>query len=251
MESVMRILLTNDDGFDAQGLRTLFEVFSGYHETYVIAPDRERSACSNQFTIRTPITVTRRSEREYSINGYPADCVSIGLNTDLVPDIDLVVSGINHGPNLGDDVFFSGTVGGARTAVIFGRPGIALSMDCYHRTSRYFSDAAEFTIGLIREIEERGTYPYFLNINYPDLPRSGIEGVKYVFTGKRYYRDRYDVVEKGDGIMDLHLSGEIESLYCDGCDMAALRQGYIAVTPLSIDSTDYAYLQNVKTGVTG
>jgi len=246
----MRILLTNDDGIDAQGLRDLFDVFSRYHDTYIIAPDRERSACSNQFTIRTAIRVERRSEREYAIDGYPADCVSIGLNTDLVPDIDLVVSGINHGPNLGDDVFFSGTVGGARTAVIFGRSAIALSMDCYHRTSGYFREAAEFTIGFIREQDEAGIYPYFFNINYPDMPRSQVEGVRYAFTGKRYYRDRYDMVERGDGALDLHLSGEIESMYCDGCDMSALRHGYIAITPLSIDSTDYSFLDKMKTGVT-
>ncbi len=239
----MRILLTNDDGIEAEGLRVLFDVFSRYHDTYVIAPDRERSACSNKFTIRSGITVKSRSDREFSISGYPADCVSIGLNTDLVPDIDLVVSGINHGPNLGDDVFFSGTVGGARTACIFGKPGIALSMDCYHRTSRYFADLAEFTIGFIRDLEDGGAHRYFFNINYPDIPSSQVNGVRYTFMGKRYYRDTYSRNIMPDGNINLHLAGEIESLYCEGCDLAVLRDGFISVTPLSIDATDYRFLE--------
>ena len=239
----MRVLLTNDDGIDAGGLRSLFDVFSRYHDTYVIAPDRERSACSNQFTIREDLVVTRLSEREFSTSGYPADCVSLGLNTDLVPEIDLVVSGINHGPNLGDDVFFSGTIGGARTAFIFGKPGIALSMDCYHRSSKHFSEMAEFTIGFIRELEEAGEKQFLFNINYPDLPSSEIHGVRYTFMGKRYYRDRYSREVLPDGRMILRLAGEIESLYCEGCDMAVLRDGYISITPLTIDATDYRYLQ--------
>ncbi len=239
----MRVLLTNDDGINADGLRGLFDVFSRYHDTYVIAPDRERSACSNQFTVRDDLIVTRHTEREFSISGYPADCVSLALNTDLVPQIDLVVSGINHGPNLGDDVFFSGTVGGARTAFIFGRPAIALSMDCYHRSSKYFGEMAEFTIRFIRELGETGQNHYLFNINYPDKPGDEIKGVRYTFTGKRYYRDRYITEELPDGRMSMKLSGEIESLYCDGCDMSVLRQGYISITPLTIDSTDYRYLQ--------
>src|SRR5208337_1483348 len=133
----MRILLTNDDGVNAEGILTLFRVLSQFHDTYIIAPDRERSACSNIFTMREEVKVQRIDRNIFSINGYPADCVSLGLHSDLIPGIDLVISGINHGPNLGDDIHFSGTVAGARTAFIFGKPAIAVSIDSFHAPSPY------------------------------------------------------------------------------------------------------------------
>ena len=147
----MKILFTNDDGITAEGLIILERIFSKYHETYIIAPDRERSACSNIFTVRDELTVTKISDRVFSVNGYPADCVSLALHSDLIPEIDLVISGINHGPNLGDDVHFSGTVAGARTAYIFGKPGIAFSIDSFHKASPNMPEASEFLAEYIKD----------------------------------------------------------------------------------------------------
>ena len=233
----MKILITNDDGIDAEGLIILERVLSKYHETYVIAPDRERSACSNIFTMRSELTVTRISNNSFSVNGYPADCVSIALHSDLIPEIDLVISGINHGPNLGDDVHFSGTVAGARTAYIFGKPGIAFSIDSFHKASQNMPEASEFLADFIK------TYPVapdtFLNINYPDIPFSSISGIEYTFLSKRYYRDTYIKRETGSKEIMVSLNGYIDTDSVEGSDDYAIKRGFISVTPMTIDSTDY------------
>jgi len=140
----MKILLTNDDGIHAEGLQILKQILSQEHEVYIIAPDIERSACSNIFTMRNELLLTRIGDNSYSVSGYPADCVSIAIHSDIIPEIDLVISGINHGPNLGDDIHFSGTVAGARTAIIFGKPAIAVSLDSYHAPSPFLEEAACF-----------------------------------------------------------------------------------------------------------
>ncbi len=240
----MKILLTNDDGIDAEGLDSLYRILSQQHDVYVIAPDRERSACSNMFTIRTEIGIKQVDSRRYAISGYPADCVSIALHGDIVPDVDLVISGINHGPNIGDDVFFSGTVGGARTAFIFGKSAIAFSVDSFHRASDYFDEASEF---VMKFIEEKKDEPgYFFNINYPDIPQAEIKGVKYTFTGRRIYRDYYKKEVSADDDMTLKLVGEVESVPVEGSDVTEMEKGYISVTPLSLDCTDFEYLNKMK-----
>ncbi len=233
----MKILITNDDGISAQGLVILNRILSKYHETYVIAPDRERSACSNIFTMRDELIVTKTGERSYSVNGYPADCVSLGIHSDLIPEVDLVISGINHGPNLGDDIHFSGTVAGARTAFIFGKPGIAFSIDSFHRASPNMAEASEFLADYLKK--NPVTKDMFLNINYPDIPFSEISGVKHTFLSKRYYRDTYIKRESGPGEFIVSLSGSIDTEYREGSDDDAIKRGYISVTPMTIDSTDY------------
>ena len=136
----MKILLTNDDGFSAAGINILFDILSETHNVYMVAPLREKSACSNAITVRDSIPLRKLAPGTFAADAFTADCVNIGINGDILPDIDLVISGINHGPNLGDDIHFSGTVAGARSAVIFGKPGIAVSLDCYDQ-SDYFGDA--------------------------------------------------------------------------------------------------------------
>ncbi len=233
----MKILLTNDDGINAEGIIILGEVLSKYHEIFIIAPDRERSACSNIFTMREELALTKIRDKTFSVNGYPADCVSLGIHSDIIPEIDLVISGINHGPNLGDDVHFSGTVAGARTAFIFGKPGIAFSIDSFHRASLYMPEASEF---ILRFIAENPVSPEtFLNINYPDIPFSKISGIKYTFLSKRYYKDSYIKRETGSNQTMVSLYGTIDTEYKEGSDDYALQNGYISVTPMTTDSTDY------------
>ncbi len=241
----MKILLTNDDGINADGLIELNNVLSKYHETYIIAPDRERSACSNIFTIRDEIEVKKIDERTFSISGYPADCVSIALHSDIVPDVDLVISGINHGPNLGDDVHFSGTVAGARTAYIFGKPAIAFSINSFHKPSDFFVEASEFINNFINNHKFENNF--FYNINYPDISSDKICGIKYTHLSKRYYRDSYHkkVLENGEGF-GVTLQGEIETEKSAGSDSAEMERGFISVTPLAIDSTDYTLLKAMQ-----
>ena len=240
----MKILLTNDDGYNAEGITALYNVLSQKHETYIIAPDRERSACSNIFTVRDRVEVNRIDEKIFSISGYPADCVSIGLHSDIIPEVDLVISGINHGPNLGDDIHFSGTVAGARTAYIFGKPGIAFSIDSGHRPSQYFHEASEFLLDYIdTKITEKF---FFYNINYPELSREQIKGIRYTFLSRRYYKDSYKKDNTGDtNIFGVSLVGQIDSEIKPGCDSGEMADGFISITPLSIDSTDYKSLEEL------
>ena len=189
----MKILLTNDDGIQAEGIKALYNAFSTSHDVYLIAPESEKSACSNAITVRSQISIKKVAENQFSVSGYPADCVIIGLSGDFIPEVDLIISGINHGPNVGDDLIFSGTVAGARTASIFGKAAIAISIDSYHRESVYFNEASEFLLGFVDDIsdhimnqanrivsEAEGTAPspLFYNINYPDLPLESDKGQK-------------------------------------------------------------------------
>ncbi len=241
----MNILLTNDDGYFSEGIITLNQVLSEKHNTYIIAPDTQKSACSCAITVRSSISVQTISESIYSVDGFPADCVNIGLNGDLVPNIDLVISGINHGPNLGDDIHFSGTVAGARTAFVFGVSGIAISMDCLS-TSDYFADAALFVSNFV-EMQRNGyRAPYFFNINYPDRPAHEIHGIRYTNLGKREYRDSYTIVHHREGEMTLQLNGAIDSVDNHGSDITELRKGFITITPLTLDATDYNYLERLQ-----
>ncbi len=243
----MKLLLTNDDGIEAEGLNRLYEVLSKHHQVVVIAPDREKSACSNAFTINKKIIVEKKSENRFAVSGYPSDCVSIALHSTICFDPDIIISGINHGPNMGDDLFFSGTVAGARTGYIFGKPSIALSLNSYHKPSRFFNDASEFLVEFINDFSEPLlNEKLFFNINYPELPRDKISGMKYVFAGKRVYKDKYeiDIIEKNRYSMEL--TGEIGSIVINESDITELEKGYITVTPLNIDCTDYQLLDKLK-----
>lgn len=241
----MKILLTNDDGIHAEGLGALFTVLSHYHEVYALAPDREQSGCSNSFTIRHRIAIKKVADRRFSVAGFPADCVILGINGSIIPQPDLVISGINHGPNLGYDVYFSGTVAGARTAGIMGKPAIAVSIDSYHRPSLYFIDCAESIAGMIDAIASDGRElslpPLLLNVNYPDLPRERIKGIVRTQAGRRVYTNGRGATLSSDEGDEIDMIGEIESEFHEGSDIGELAKGYVTVTPLSIDPTDHSY----------
>jgi len=241
----MRILLTNDDGIEAEGLQLLGEALSEEHDVYIIAPDQERSACSNIFTMREEVRVSKRGEKSFSISGYPADCVSLGIHSDLIPEIDLVISGINHGPNLGDDIHFSGTVAGARTAFIFGKPALAVSIDSFHAASPFLIETGNFINNFIKtETIPKNVY---LNINYPNLPYAEIKGVKYTNLSKRIYKDRYVKSETDDpDQFGMKLYGIIETENSPWNDSYALEKSYISITPMTIDSTDYNFLNKIQ-----
>ncbi|HPJ39466.1 MAG TPA: 5'/3'-nucleotidase SurE [Spirochaetota bacterium] len=240
----MRILLTNDDGVSAAGINILFDILSESHDVYMVAPLHERSACSNAITVRTTIPLREIARGKFAADAFTADCVNIGINGDILPDVDLVISGINHGPNLGDDIHFSGTVAGARSAVIFGKPGIAISLDCFEE-SDYFADAGNFLLSFIdNNIHDITTHRMFFNINYPDIPHDEIKGTKYTTLGRRSYCDTFRVTEGTDSTMLLEMEGTIQSDMSSGTDTCELRNGYISITPLLLDCTDKNYLQS-------
>ena len=147
----MHILLTNDDGIYAGGINLLYKYLSQKHDVYVIAPNEEKSGCSNAITMKSELKIETLSENKFAVNGFTADCVNIGLKGNLIPKVELVISGINHGPNCGDDVYFSGTVAGARVGHIYGISSIAISLDSYNESTN-LSDASEFLLNYIDNI---------------------------------------------------------------------------------------------------
>ena len=261
MKSKLNILLTNDDGIHSEGINSLFAALSRNHAVYMIAPDSERSACSNAITVRSPLKIKRVADNRFSISGFPADCVIVGLSGNLIPDVDLIISGINHGPNVGDDLIFSGTVAGARTGYIFGKAAIAVSINAYHRASRYLDDASEFIRGFVEDllpvirgasstVNTAGNMPLtprpFFNINYPDLPVADIKGKKYTHVGRRMYRDSFKETVLDSGEAMVQMGGYIESIFDEGSDTTELENGYISITPLMTDSTDYDLLKKIS-----
>ena len=241
----MNILLTNDDGIFAQGINSLYQVLSKNHAVYMIAPKEEKSGCSSAITLREPLKVENISRNKFAVSGFPVDCVNIGLNGNIIPKTDLVISGINNGPNLGDDVYFSGTVAGARAAFIFGISGISISIDC-NGNSDYFYDAAEFLLDFIDNLKELAEESVVcFNINYPDISRDKINGVKYTFLGRREYNDMYKVLHQSDYHMSLQLHGTITSDENAGSDITEVEKGHISITPITLDSTDYVFLKKL------
>jgi len=256
----MNILLTNDDGIHAEGINSLYKVLSRDHTVYVIAPEFEQSACSNAITVRSHLSIKKIAKNRFSVSGFPADCVIIGLSGNLIPDVELVIAGINHGPNVGDDLVFSGTVAAARTGYIFGKDAIAISINCYKRASHYVDEASQFLSGFINEIKrgrnvssaadggevpEKSFFRTFFNINYPDLPQEKIKGLVYTHVGRRIYRDSFQKTKLKNNEALVQMGGYIESVFDRGSDTTELDNGFISITPLMIDSTDYSVLNKL------
>jgi len=233
------LLVTNDDGVHAAGLRALIAALEPVGEVHVVAPDREVSACSQSLTLKHPLRVETVAPRIHAVDGTPADSVNLALVKLLPRRPDLVVSGINRGGNLGDDVFYSGTVGGAREGTFFGVPSVAISLAV--RAEADFTEAAAFATRLARMVLEKGLPEQtLLNVNVPSgRPR----GVAVTVQGRREHegtilegldprRRTYYWIEEGS---DRWVSDAMS-------DIHAVRNGLISVTPLHTDSTHHAVL---------
>ncbi|MFW5807844.1 MAG: 5'/3'-nucleotidase SurE [Spirochaetota bacterium] len=242
----MKILLTNDDGIHAEGINTLYTVLSREHDVYMFAPHEEKSACSNALSIWNSIRVDFCDTKRFAVYGYPADCVNIGIHSELCPDIDLVVSGINHGPNLGDDIHYSGTVAGARSGLIFGKHSIAVSINT-HSLSENLVECSEYVLSFI------DTHPILnfpdpvcTNINYPDLPADRIAGVKLTRQGRRSYIDTYSIIDRSSLHVTFQLKGDVISDFTEDTDTGEITRNYITLTPLQLDSTNHTVLQQLS-----
>lgn len=257
-----RILIVNDDGLHSAGMLHLEEQLSQGFEVWAVCPDRERSATSQAITIRETLRLTHVAGRHYHLNGFPADCVNVALYSGLFPRFDLVVSGINHGVNMGDDVHYSGTVGAARHAAVHNIPAIAVS--CVHgddpalfrRPARWVSEWLRLNLDRLRP-------EIVYNINYPrETPvRAGQDGslevapddspfpgAEITAHGRRIYRDSYERIEAtgdeatGSGIYRLKetiMGREVRA----GSDFYALERGHISITPLKLNTTDLDEMQ--------
>jgi len=247
----MRILLTNDDGIYARGIIALARAVAHLGDVQVIAPERSRSAIGHAITLHKPLRMDPHYHTEYTVPAYatsgtPADCVMLGYYEVFEKELDLVISGINDGPNLGDDVTYSGTVSAAMEASVIGVPSIAVSMggfDCSH-----FDDAAKFTAELARfMVESKVPNKTLFNVNYPDLPLDQVKGVRLTRMGYRWYSDVVQKRHDPRGAPYYWICGEKQ--YCDnevGTDCKAVENGEISITPLTMDLTHYSDLENFK-----
>ena len=240
----MIILLSNDDGIQSEGLVALEEKLRNIGEIYIVAPDRAQSSMSHALTLHRPLRVNVLGQRRLAVDGTPVDCVKLALTGLLPVRPNLVISGINKGPNLGDDIIYSGTVSAAIEGALLGIPAIAVSLVTFKDFD--FRAAAEFTATLVQRIAEREIPPKtLLNVNVPPLPKEDLKGWRVTRMGKRHYSET--IVERVDprggkyywiGGDDLGFAND------DGTDCQAVHDGYISVTPLQVDLTDYKLLQN-------
>jgi 5'-nucleotidase len=240
----MVILLSNDDGIHSEGLMALEESVRHVGEIYTVAPDRAQSSMSHALTLHRPLRVHELGTRRLSVDGTPVDCVKLALTGLLPVRPELVISGINKGPNLGDDIIYSGTVSAAIEGALLGIPAIAVSLVTFKDFD--FCAAAEFTATLIQRIAERDIPPKtLLNVNVPPIPKRDLKGWRVTRMGKRHYSE--NIVERVDprGVKYYWIGGDdLGFSNDDGTDCQTVHEGYISVTPLQVDLTDYKLLQN-------
>jgi 5'-nucleotidase len=235
-----RILLTNDDGIHAAGLAAAADAFGAFADVVVVAPDREQSACGHSLTLNRPLRMEEVGPGRFAVDGTPTDCVNLAVHWMLRDQtVDLVASGINYGLNLGDDVTYSGTVSAALEAHLLGLPAIAFSQQIGEATS--FERSAQLAATLVRGLLERGVPArMLLNVN---LPAGAAAGVRLTRLARRVYEQV--VSERGDprGRRYFWIGGEPRWEEGPDCDHAAVTAGLVSITPLRLDLTDYAGLQ--------
>lgn len=245
----MKIMVTNDDGIWAEGINTLTDVLQkqGY-DVVVVAPDRPKSASSHAITLDMILPLREVKMpcgcKGYAVvNGSPSDCVLIGLG-DIVKDADILVSGINHGANVGHDIIYSGTVAAAIEGILHGIPSVAISVDSWE--GKYAETAAEVLISLLeRGLMEILSSEYVLNINVPALPMEEIKGYKVARMGGKAFEDW--VVKRVDprGRVYYWLDGRPVYDDSEDTDIWAIKHGYVAITPITLDMTGYTYMEKI------
>jgi 5'-nucleotidase len=239
----MITLITNDDGIAAPALRRLREELSALGRVVVVAPDRDQSATSHSLTLHRPFRIHSHGDDVYSLDGTPTDCVVTAFYGLLDRPPELVISGINHGPNMGEDVFYSGTVAAAIEGTIQGAVAIAASL--VTRSSADFVDPARFIARLAKRVLERGLPPrQMLNVNIPHRVWSEVKGVRVTRLGSRTYRDT--LVRKTDPRgRDYYWIGGEDPVWEGraGSDFQAVEEGFVSVTPMRLDLTDDAALE--------
>jgi 5'-nucleotidase len=238
----MRILVSNDDGYQAPGLLRLVAALSELANITVVAPDRDRSGASNSLSLKNPLYVTRHDNGFYSVEGTPTDCVHVAITGLLEQEPDMVVSGINNGPNMGDDVIYSGTVAAAMEGRFLGLPSIAISQASFH--PEHFDTAARVAVWLVRRLRERPLPPdTILNVNVPDLPWGQLAGFRATRLGHRHKSE--PVIKSSDPrgrpIYWVGPAGP-EQDAGPGTDFHAVRANFVSITPLQVDLTRHGAL---------
>lgn len=247
----MKILITNDDGIRAPGLRALADVAKRFGEVKVVAPDRERSCCGHALTMRDPLRIAKFEWdgcQAFEVTGFPADCVNVGLHVGYPNGCDLVLSGFNNGPNLGFDITYSGTVAGAMEGAINDIPSIALSMACLAAGPIHYATGARW---LEEHFEMLVNVPItprtFLNVNVPNIEHVELRGHRVVPMGQRVYQERVERREDPWG-RSYYWQGGVAVLTSDqpGTDVAAVNAGFVSVTPITLDWTNHTYAEALR-----
>jgi len=233
----MQILISNDDGYLSPGIRALHAAMQPLGNTTIVAPDRNRSGASNSLTLTHPVSAIQHEPNVYSMQGTPTDCVNIALNGLLKEGTDMVVSGINDGPNMGDDVLYSGTVGAAMEGRHLGHAAVAFSMGSHEPT--HFDTAARVAAKIVTQlIAVPLPNDTILNVNVPDIEFDSVKGLRATRLGTRHPSKRAtcQLSPRGDAIYWIGAAGDIAD-DGPGTDFGAVRDGYVSVTPLQIDLT--------------
>ncbi len=243
----MQILVANDDGILAPGIQVLAEACMAVGTVTVVAPDREQSAQSHALTLTRPLRPVRRPDGSWQVDGTPTDCVMLAIDALMPERPDFVFSGINHGPNLGEDVLYSGTVSAAMEAVVLGIPGVAFSFAS--RRDDLMAGYGDLVAGLVKRITAHGSIPpnTLLNINLPGIPADEVKGVRVAKLGSRVFSESVmkqqdpwgrDVFWIGGG--KITWTGDADT------DHAAVEAGYVSITPLQLDLTSHGLIDAVR-----
>ena len=242
----MKILVSNDDGYLAKGINVLTEALDQVADVVVVAPDQERSGASSSLTLKDPLRVSEIAPNRYKVDGTPADCVHLALTGYLDYEPDLVISGINHGANLGDDVIYSGTVAAAMEGRFLGLPSIAVSL--VGNKPMYFDTAAIILIKLILKIQQAPLdSDVVLNLNVPNVPISKLKGIKATRLGFRHKSEQIlkDMDPYGRPIYWVGPAGEGQDAG-EGTDFHAIEQSFASVTPLKVDLTRHSVINDLS-----
>lgn len=243
----MNILVTNDDGITSTGIKIIAARLEKNHNVLVVAPDSQRSASSHSITLENSIVVKEEKIQGikgpcFSVSGTPADCTKISITTISTDKIDIVVSGINNGFNLGTDVIYSGTVSAAVEGALNNIPAIALSCD---GSEESYETAADYAYKILEKIEHIDIGNTVLNVNVPSIKKDKIKGLKVCKIGERNYNNIYVEVEKGDSHIVYKITGSSDDLNQNDTDVDMIKKGYVTVTPLHYDLTNFKLFNKI------
>jgi 5'-nucleotidase len=246
------ILVTNDDGISSQGIKILAKTLESAGDVYVVAPESEQSAVAHALTLHRPLKFDKAGKKTYSINGTPTDCVIIAINKLLPQKPDIIISGINNGGNLGDDVTYSGTVAAAMEGTLLGIPSIAISLakdmnnGVIRQRTAALKEAADFAVKLARKVLKSGLpKDTLLNVNVPETKK--IKGVQFTVQGKRVYDNAVKELLDPRGRRFYWIGGGAPQWKGgENTDIEAVQDGYISITPVHLDLTNYKALKHIK-----
>jgi len=243
----VNILVSNDDGILAPGISLLAEACRAVGQVTVVAPDREQSGTSHSLTLHRPLRPQRRHDGSFQVDGTPTDCVLLAFGALMPEKPDFCFSGINHGPNMGEDVLYSGTVSAAMEAVTLGIPGVAISFA--GRDPECLTSYEGLLAGLVRRIVEVPAFPpnLLLNVNLPDIDAGAVRGVKVTKLGSRFFSEGLTRMKDPWGKEVYWIGGgEITWTGDDTSDHQAVKDGFISITPLHMDLTSYGLFETVR-----